>query len=124
MSQIINEILSKEPFNTHLINYKLINIDNFNNIKPGSHIKYITLNEELKTGGSLISCNYNGKWRKSYLLIMSGSPWKLKFQSNWIFYKDPPINFKKLMILINEGKINPFITPNEKIKDLKNKYIV
>jgi hypothetical protein len=103
MSEIINEILSREPFKSQLLNYNLVTINNFDKLVKGCHIKYITLNEELKTAGTFVSAHKNKS--KRHLLIMCGIPWKLTFNKHWIFYKEPDVDFKKLMHLINEGKI-------------------
>ena len=109
MELIVSNILLNEPFITSFKNYTLITPSNFNNIPKSSHIKYITLNEEIKIGGTFISSNYNNAWNKSYLIIKSSIPWKLKYQTNFIFYKPKPvpiISFRKLMRLIANPIIN------------------
>ena len=102
MTEIIKMLLEKEPYKSELSDYKLVNMTNFNNIKKGSNIKYINLNEELKNAGTYVKSVYNGSWRKSYILIMSGIPWKLKYQTNWIFYKENITLRDVLIKLINE----------------------
>ena len=64
--KIIEEILSNEFFKTKLKDYILVHNNNLDIIPRGSHIKYITLNEEIKIAGTLID-TINDK-RKSYLL--------------------------------------------------------
>jgi len=104
---IINDILIKEPFKTVLKDYILVTHDNFNSIPIGSHIKYITLNEELKIAGTLIDIIKND-WNKSYFLIMSHNPWKLYFKNNFIFYKEKnnKISFRKYMKMIANNQID------------------
>lgn len=102
---LIKNIISKEPFKTKLYGFDLVTTSNFNTIKNGSTIQYITLDEELKFAGTLIKQEFNGAWKKSYLLIMSGRPWKLKFQSNWIFYKEH-FSLRKVLLMIANDELD------------------
>jgi hypothetical protein len=105
-NQIIDEILSKDHFKTKLKDYILVHNNNLDIIPRGSHIKYITLNEELKTAGTLLDI-INDK-RKSYLLIMGTNPWKLYLKNNFIFYKEKnnKMSFKKYMKMIANNEID------------------
>ena len=49
----IEELINKRDYQDKLKNYNLITHNNFNIIPLGSYIKYINLNEELKSGGFL-----------------------------------------------------------------------
>jgi hypothetical protein len=106
-NDIINNILNKEPFKTDLKDYILITIDNLDNIQKGSHIKYITLNEELKVAGTLLEI-IKKDIRNIYLLIMGSKPWKLSLKTNFIFYKEKnnKISFRKYMKMIANNQIN------------------
>lgn len=105
-NEIIQEILSREAFKTELKDYILVNNNNLDIISKGSHIKYITLNENIKTAGTLLDV-INNK-RKSYLLIMGVKPWKLYLKNNFIFYKEKnnKISFKKYMKMIINNEID------------------
>jgi hypothetical protein len=105
-NEIIDEILSKDYFKTKLKDYILIHNNNLDEIPRGSHIKYITLNEELKSAGTLLDI-INDK-RKSYLLIMGTNPWKLYLKNNFIFYKEKnkKISFKQYMKMIANNEID------------------
>jgi len=104
--KIIEEILSNEFFKTKLKDYILVHNNNLDIIPRGSHIQYITLNEEIKIAGTLID-TINDK-RKSYLLIMGKNPWKLYLKNNFIFYKvkNEKISFKKYMKMIANSEID------------------
>lgn len=104
-NEIIENILSQEHFKTKLKNYHIITYDNLDNIPKGSHIKYITLNEELKTAGTLLDIVKN---KNSYLLIMCNNPWKLYLKTNFIFYKEKntKISFRKYMKMIANNQID------------------
>jgi hypothetical protein len=105
-NEIIDEILSKDYFKTKLKDYILVHNNNLDVIPRGSHIKYITLNEELKSAGTLLDI-INDK-RKSYLLIMGTNPWKLYLKNNFIFYKEKnkTISFKQYMKMIANNEID------------------
>jgi hypothetical protein len=105
-NEIIDEILSNDNFKTKLKDYILVHNNNLDIIPRGSHIKYITLNEELKTAGTLLDI-INNK-RKSYLLIMGTNPWKLYLKNNFIFYKEKNnnISFKKYLKMIANNEID------------------
>jgi hypothetical protein len=105
-NEIIDEILSKDHVKTKLKDYILVHNNNLDIIPRGSHIKYITLNEEIKTAGTLLDI-INDK-RKSYLLIMGTNPWKLYLKNNFIFYKEKnnKISFKKYMNMIANNEID------------------
>ena len=105
-NEIIDEILSKDHFKTKLKDYTLVHNNNLDIIPRGSHIKYITLNEELKSAGTLLDI-INDK-RKSYLLIMGTNPWKLYLKNNFIFYKEKnnKMSFKKYMKMIANNEID------------------
>lgn len=105
MNDIINNIFLNENIKKQFIGYKLIDVSNFNNIPKGSHIKYITLNEEVKNAGTFIKAEFNNSWSKSYLLIKAKNTWKLKFQKNFIFYKES-FSFRDLMNKIANNQIN------------------
>jgi hypothetical protein len=104
-NEIIENILLKEDFKIKLKDYNLITYNNLDNIPKGSHIKYITLNEELKIAGTLIDIIKNNN---SYLLIMSNNPWKLHLKKNFIFYKEKntEISFRKYMKMIANNQID------------------
>jgi hypothetical protein len=105
-NEIIEEILSKDNFKTKLKDYILVHNNNLDIIPRGAHIKYITLNEEIKTAGTLLDI-INDK-RKSYLLIMGTSPWKLYLKNNFIFYKEKnnKMSFKQYMKMIANNEID------------------
>jgi hypothetical protein len=105
-NEIIDEILSNDNFKTKLKDYILVHNNNLDIIPKGSHIKYITLNEELKSAGTLLDI-INDK-RKSYLLIMGTNPWKLYLKNNFIFYKEKNnnISFKKYLKMIANNEID------------------
>lgn len=105
MRHIVNELLQREPFKSEFRGYQLVTTDNFEELKKGYHIKYITLNEEIKVAGTLIKVVKNDKWSNSYLYVKSNNPWKLMFQKNFIFFKEH-ISFNKLMRLIANNEIN------------------
>jgi hypothetical protein len=107
-NEIINELLSKDPFKTELKDYILIHNNNLDIVPKGSHIKYITLNEEIKTAGTLLDCVASNNKRNSYLLIMGSNPWKLYLKYNFIFYKEKnnKISFKKYMKMIANNEID------------------
>jgi hypothetical protein len=104
--EIVDEILSKDYFKTKLKDYILIHNNNIDIVPKGSHIKYITLNEEIKTAGTLLEI-INNK-RNSYLLIMGLNPWKLYLKNNFIFYKEKnnKLSFKKYMKMIANNEID------------------
>lgn len=104
-NEIVEKILLQEHFKTKLKNYNIITYNNLDNIPKGSHIKYITLNEELKTAGTLLDVVKNNN---SYLLIMSNNPWKLYLKKNFIFYKEKnnQISFRKYMKMIANNQID------------------
>ena len=104
MNEIINNFLLKKELN----GYNYVTTINFDNIPKGSHIKYITLNEEIKKAGTFIKSEYNKSWSKSYLLIKAKNTWKLNFQKHFIFYKEPnsKINFRNLMHKIANNEID------------------
>jgi len=105
-NEIIDEILSNDNFKTKLKDYILVHNNNLDIIPKGSHIKYITLNEELKSAGTLLDI-INDK-RKSYLLIMGTNPWKLYLKNNFIFYKEKNnnISFRKYLKMIANNEID------------------
>jgi hypothetical protein len=105
-NEIIDDILSKEHLKTKLKDYILVHNNNLDVIPRGAHIKYITLNEELKSAGTLLDI-INDK-RKSYLLIMGTNPWKLYLKNNFIFYKEKnkTISFKQYMKMIANNEID------------------
>ena len=105
-NEIIDDILSKEHLKTKLKDYILVRNNNLDVIPRGAHIKYITLNEELKSAGTLLDI-INDK-RKSYLLIMGTNPWKLYLKNNFIFYKEKNniMSFKKYMKMIANNEID------------------
>jgi hypothetical protein len=104
--KILEEILSNEILKTKLKDYILVHYNNLDIIPRGSHIKYVTLNEEVKIAGTLIDI-INNKM-KSYLLIMGPNPWKLYLKNNFIFYKvkNEKISFKKYMKMIANSEID------------------
>lgn len=106
LQDIVRDMLQREPFKTELAGYRLVTTDNFDHLKKGFHIKYVTRNEELKTAGTLIRCEHNGSWGAAYLLIMSSTPWKLKFQKNFVFYKEH-VTIDKVIRMFAAGQI-PF----------------
>jgi hypothetical protein len=104
--KVIEEILSNDILKTKLKDYILVHNNNLDIIPRGSHIKYITLNEEVKNAGTLIDIINNRM--KSYLLIMGSNPWKLYLKNNFIFYKvkNEKISFKKYMKMIANNEID------------------
>lgn len=107
-NEIIDNILLKDPFKTEFREYTLIHYNNLDTIPKGSHIKYITSNEEIKIAGTLLDCISSNNKRNSYLLIMGHNPWKLYLKYNFIFYKEKnnKISFKKYMKLIANNEID------------------
>lgn len=86
MDHNIQEIIDKPYLQEKLRNYTFITHDIFNDIPLGCYIKYINLNEELKSGGFLIKKVNNKNITKRYLIIKSNIIYKLYMVSNWIFY--------------------------------------
>jgi hypothetical protein len=104
LQEIVRDMLQREPFRTELAGYRLVTTDNFDSLKKGYHIKYVTMNEELKTAGTLIRSDQNGSWGAAYLLIMSSRPWKLKFQKNFVFYKEH-VTLDKVIRMFAAGQL-------------------
>jgi hypothetical protein len=104
-NKIVSELLEREPFKTQLLGYTYLTTKNFDQLTKGMNIKYITLNEELKKGGTLLSAEKNGKWDRSYLVMMANGPWKLKFNRNFIFFRPKQLNFRDIMNKIATGEI-------------------
>lgn len=111
--RIVGALLKKEPFKTELLGYTLLTTQNFHTLTKGMNIKYITLNEELKRGGTLLSAEKNRTWGQTYLILMASRPWKLKFNSNFIFFKEKELNFRDIMKKIANGEIVINIKKNE-----------
>jgi hypothetical protein len=103
--EIVSRLLSQEPFKSQLMDYTLLTTENFNLLQKGMHIKYITLNEELKTAGTYLGSEHVKKWGKCYLKIMSGNIWKLKFQKNFIFFREKKFDFGDFMRRLATGEI-------------------
>lgn len=110
---IVGRLLQQEPYKSTLLGYTLLTTENFNLLEKGMHIRYITLDEELKNGGTFLKAENKDKWGKCYLLIMSGALWKLKFQKNFIFFKEKQMDFRELMRKIAKGEIVINIKKNE-----------
>lgn len=103
--EIVSRLLLLEPFRSQLLDYTLLTTDNFHLLEKGMHIKYITLDEELKTAGTYLGSEHVKRWGKCYLKIMSGNIWKLKFQKNFIFFKEKKFNFGDFMRKLAVGEI-------------------
>lgn len=105
MCEIVRELLSREPYKTQLLEYTFLTTDNFHLLQKGMHIKYITLDEELKSAGTYVGLSNGGKWGRCCLKINSGNIWNLRFQKNFIFFKEKKFDFGNFMRQLASGEI-------------------
>jgi hypothetical protein len=103
--RIVSRLLSEEPYKTELLEYTLLTTDNIKLLKKGMHIKYITLDEELRTAGTFLGLVNEHKWSQCCLKIMAGRVWKLKFQKHFIFFKEKKFDFGDFMRKLANGEI-------------------
>uniref|UniRef100_A0A6C0LZ05 Uncharacterized protein n=1 Tax=viral metagenome TaxID=1070528 RepID=A0A6C0LZ05_9ZZZZ len=102
---IVSRLLKEEPFKSTLMDYTLLTSDNFNLLQKGMHIKYITLDEELKNAGTYLGLDKPEKLCKCHLRIMGAIVYKLRFSKNFIFFKEKQFDFRDFMRRIASGEV-------------------
>jgi hypothetical protein len=102
---IVKDLLEQEPFKSQLMDYTLLTTDNIHLLQKGMHIKYITLDEELKTAGTFVGLHNPEKWSRCCLKIHSGNVWHLRYQKHFIFFKEKKFDFSDFMRKLATGEI-------------------
>lgn len=94
----------KKQYSEQLEDYEYVqNLFEFNNLKLGGYIRYITFNNKFRWGGILLKKHYDKKTNRN-LMIVANKNYKrniVSFDNNYIFYKSHRTlndNYRKLFI--------------------------